>query len=135
MIHIIMNRPTLHNAFNEYVIAELRHIFQSITDKVNSSPSGTYRGVVLSGAGASFSAGADLNWMAKMVNYTEQENMTDATLLYEMIESIYLCPIPVIARVNGSAMGGGVGLISACDMAVAVQDAKFGLTVSFAVII
>ena len=87
------------------------------------------RSVVLTGAGPSFSAGADLNWMKEMKSYSAAENERDAIALWDMLESIYSCPLPVIARVNGSALGGGVGLIAACDIALATQHAKFGLTV------
>jgi len=136
-LHVRMSRPQLHNAFNEELIAELRRIFDAVAaasgadEKSASAPIGglaALRAVVLTGAGASFSAGADLNWMAKMRTYTEKENLHDAQLLFEMVQSIHACPVPVLARVNGAALGGGVGLVSACDIALAVSSAKFGLT-------
>ena len=131
-LHVRMARPELHNAFNEVLIASLRRIFDGVaaaaSDSAASSPLSQLRAVVLTGAGASFSAGADLKWMQKMRTYTEEENLADAKLLFQMVASIAACPVPVIARVNGAALGGGVGLVAACDVAVAVESAKFGLT-------
>ena len=127
---ITMSRPALHNAFNEVLIAEMRQVFDTIAAGVaaGSGPLASLRAVVLTGSGASFSAGADLSWMQKMRSYSESENLADATLLFEMIRSIRDCPLPTIARVNGAALGGGVGLVSACDMAFTVSTASFGLT-------
>lgn len=125
-----MSRPSLHNAFNELLIAEMRALFDAIAAGVQAGNGemGALKAVVLTGAGASFSAGADLNWMAKMRTYTEAENLADARLLFQMIQSINSCPVPTIARVNGAALGGGVGLVAACDLALAVSSAQFGLT-------
>jgi methylglutaconyl-CoA hydratase len=119
---IKMNRPQVHNAFNEHVIKELTTVFKTVNNKTN------YRTVVLTGNGPSFSAGADLNWMKKMVNYTPEQNKQDSAQLWELINSIKECPIPVIARVNGPAYGGGVGLLAAADFAYSVKSAQFGLT-------
>lgn len=116
-----MNRPTVHNAFNEHVIEELREAFSSIK-------LGDARSVVLTGAGKSFSAGADVNWMAKMANYTKEENRADSRKLFEMFSAIQVCPLPTIARVNGPALGGGAGLVAACDMAITHNEASFGFT-------
>jgi methylglutaconyl-CoA hydratase len=132
-LHVRMQRPQLHNAFNEHLIAELRRVFDAVATASNAdskvtSPLASLRAVVLTGAGASFSAGADLNWMQKMRTYTKDENLADAKLLFAMVASISSCPVPVIARVNGAALGGGVGLVAACDIALAVNSAKFGLT-------
>jgi methylglutaconyl-CoA hydratase len=137
-LHVRMARPQLHNAFNEELIAELRSIFDAVAaaaangDEKATTAAATglasLRAVVLTGVGASFSAGADLNWMAKMRTYTEAENLRDAQLLFEMVHAIHACPVPVLARVNGAALGGGVGLVSACDIALSVSSAKFGLT-------
>lgn len=120
--HIRMARPELHNAFNEAMIAELKDAFE----QVGGDPE--VRAVVLSGEGKSFCAGADLNWMKKMIDYSFEENVADARLLSEMLRSIQDCPKPVIARIHGAAFGGGVGLIAACDMAVAVSKASFCLS-------
>jgi len=120
-LRITLNRPDLHNSFNEEVIDELRKAFHAVDPK-------TTRSVVLTGAGPSFSAGADLNYMKKMGSYTHEQNQEDAFRLFDMFKSIRSCPVPVIARVNGACMGGGVGLVSACDMAFAVKTAKFAFT-------
>ena len=132
---VTMSRPALHNAFNELLIAEMRALFDAIAAGVKDTgaqggagPIASLRAVVLTGSGASFSAGADLHWMAKMRTYTEAENLADARLLFQMIHSISSCPVPTIARVNGAALGGGVGLVAACDLAYATSAAQFGLT-------
>jgi methylglutaconyl-CoA hydratase len=122
-IWVTLNRPTIHNAFNEDVIAELTSTFQSIRENPQNS-----RAVILTGEGKSFSAGADLSWMKKMAQYTYGENKTDAELLYDMFKSISDCPVPVIGRINGAALGGGSGLAAACDFSLAVKTAKFGFT-------
>lgn len=125
-----MNKASLHNAFDEELIEEIKQAFLLIKSIQESSEEAhlNLRSVVLAGAGASFSAGADLNWMAKMSKYSMDENERDSHNLYDMFAAIKFCPIPVIARVNGAAMGGGTGLISACDMAFAIDSAKFGFT-------
>lgn len=130
-----MNRPTLHNAFNEEVISEIHSAFSDISRKlpatkgvVSGASTAVPRVVVLSGNGASFSAGADLNWMASMAKYTEEENKADSLKLFDMFDSIRTCPLPVIARVNGAALGGGCGLVAACDIAVAIDSAKFAFS-------
>jgi methylglutaconyl-CoA hydratase len=86
------------------------------------------RAIVLEAEGKSFCAGADLNWMKKMVNYTFEENVNDAHALASMLKLIHDCPKPVIARVHGAAFGGGVGLVAACDMAIASEKATFCLS-------
>lgn len=115
-------RPDVHNAFNEQVIAEL----SAAISRVGSDDA--VRAVVLASEGKSFSAGADLAWMRKMVHYTFDENVTDAMALASMLRGIRDCPKPVIARVHGAAFGGGVGLVAACDIAVAVSSATFCLS-------
>jgi len=122
LLTITMNRPEVHNAFNEVVIAELTQAFET----AGNDPA--VRVVVLAGAGKSFSAGADVNWMKKMVGYSYEENVDDARAMANMLRSIRACPRPVIARVHGAALGGGVGLTAACDVAVALRSASFGLT-------
>lgn len=137
-LYITMNRPDLHNAFNEHVIAELTRVFSKVTATINAhvaehpvadnNPDGLIRSVVLTGAGPSFSAGADLNWMKKMSTYSKDENKQDSLALYDMFKAIYDTPVPVIARVNGVALGGGAGLVAVADIAVAVESAKIGFT-------
>src|SRR5690606_32797528 len=106
---ITLNRPDRHNAFNAEVIAGLVEALQSAerNDKV--------RVVILTGAGKSFSAGADLNWMKSMVNYSEAENLEDSLKLAELMQVLDNLRKPTIARVNGHVFGGGVGLVACCD--------------------
>ncbi len=122
ILHIRMNRPELHNAFNEELIQKITTAFRGVSD----SPE--IRAVVLSATGKSFSAGADLQWMQKMIHYSQEENRQDALQLADMFESMLLCPVPVIGRIQGAALGGGAGLVSACDFALAVGSANFGFT-------
>ena len=122
MAHITLDRPELHNAFNEVVMAELTDAFA----RMSESPE--VRAVVLRSEGKSFCAGADVNWMKRMVDFTFDENVVDASLLSRMLLAIRNCPKPVIARIHGAAIGGGVGLTAACDMAVAVKSAVFCLS-------
>ncbi len=119
---VSINRPELHNAFNEVVIAELTEAFTACgqTDDI--------RVVVLASEGKSFCAGADINWMKRMVDYSFEENVTDANAMALMLRTIRECPKPVIARVHGACIGGGVGLAAACDVAVAVEKAFFCLS-------
>lgn len=119
---ITLNRPELHNAFNEAMIQELREAFATFG---KNSP---VRAVILRAEGKSFCAGADLNWMKKMVDYTFEQNVEDAHALASMLRAIHDCPKPVIARVHGAAYGGGVGLLAACDMAFATESASLCLS-------
>lgn len=119
---VTLNRPDKHNAFNEAMIADLSEAFERLA----RNP--FVRVVVLTGAGKSFSAGADLNWMQEMANYSMDANRNDATRLADMLHALDTLPQPTVARVNGAAMGGAVGLIAACDIAVAADDARFGVT-------
>lgn len=121
-IHIRLTRPDLHNAFNEVVIAEITAAFEEAAGR------GDVRAVVLAGEGKSFCAGADIAWMRRMVDYSFDENVADAMQMARMLRTIRECPKPVIARVHGAAIGGGVGLIAACDMAVATSAAVFCLS-------
>lgn len=120
---IELARPDLHNAFDDALIAEL-------TDAVTRLGQSAVRALVLSGQGASFSAGADMNWMRRMAAASELENRQDAEGLAALMRALAYCDKPTIARVNGAAFGGGVGLIACCDIAVAVDSAKFALTES-----
>lgn len=119
---VTLNRPELHNAFNEAMIAELARAFAEF-----GKDPGT-RVIVLAGAGESFCAGADLNWMKKVASYTPAQNKADALKLHKMLLAVYRCPKPVIARIDGAVLGGGTGLVAAVDMAFANQDALFGFT-------
>lgn len=119
---ISINRPDKHNAFNAEVIAELTDALQAADrdEKV--------RIIVLTGAGKSFSAGADLNWMKSMASYSEDENLEDSLKLAELMQVLDNVRKPSIARVNGHVFGGGVGLVSCCDIAIAVESARFSLS-------
>mgnify|MGYP005861313287 FL=1 len=118
---LMLNRPEVHNAFNAELIAELTQAF----DELAAAPP---RALVLTGAGKSFSAGADLDWMRGMAEASEAENRADSERLAAMFRKLDKLPCPTIARINGAAFGGGVGLVSCCDIAVAAGHAKFGLT-------
>jgi methylglutaconyl-CoA hydratase len=119
---VTLNRPDVHNAFNEVMIAELTAVFRKIPEDDQ------VRVVVVTGNGKSFSAGADLNWMKKMINYSYEENLEDSIKLAELFDLMYSLPKPVIARVNGAAIGGGTGLVAVCDIAIAAESAKFSLS-------
>lgn len=119
---VTLNRPEVHNAFNEVMIAELTEIFKKISEDE------LVRVAVLTGNGKSFSAGADLNWMKKMINYSYEQNLEDSLKLAELFYLMYSLPKPVIARVNGAAIGGGTGLVAVCDIAIASETAKFSLS-------
>jgi methylglutaconyl-CoA hydratase len=121
VLTVTLNRPDVHNAFNDELIAEAIDLFSNIdTDAA--------RVVVLAGTGKNFCAGADLNWMSRMVAYTREENIRDSSLLAKMYALIDECPLPVVGRIQGAAIGGGVGLVSVCDVAVALTTAQFGLS-------
>jgi methylglutaconyl-CoA hydratase len=119
---ITLNRPEVHNAFNEVMIAELSEVFKRIAGDDG------VRVVVLTGEGKSFSAGADLHWMKKMINYSYEQNLDDSLKLAELFYLMYFLPKPIIARVNGAAIGGGTGLVAVCDIAIASENAKFSLS-------
>lgn len=117
-----LNRPGVRNAFNEKLIAELQIVFSEL------SLDPEVKVIVLGGRGASFCAGADLNWMKKMANYSYEENMLDASALANMLYTIYQCPKPVIAKVHGDAYAGGLGLVAVCDIVIASDLANFCLS-------
>ena len=119
---IVLNRPDVHNAFNDEMIKEITTALEEV------GQNDSIRSVILASEGKSFCAGADLNWMSRMIEYSFEENVIDALGLSKMLKTIHDCPKPVIARVQGAALGGGVGLVSACDFAVTVDTAIFGLT-------
>jgi methylglutaconyl-CoA hydratase len=122
VVHLIFNRPKLHNAFNDQMISELTEWFKSAEEDQS------YRLVVLSGSGRSFCAGADLNWMRSMKDYSAEENIQDSMRLDGMYQTINNFPKPVIGKVGGAAIGGGVGLVAVCDHVVAVEGAKIQLS-------
>jgi len=118
---VTLNRPDVHNAFNADLISELTDAFASLGSSTRT------RVIVLAGAGRSFCAGGDLNWMRSMVGVGAEQNKADSIKLAGMFETVDTCPKPVIARVQGAAIGGGVGLVSCADIVVAGPRAKFGL--------
>jgi methylglutaconyl-CoA hydratase len=118
---ITLDRPSVKNAFDDILIRELTDALDDIAKDTAA------RVMVLTGAGDVFSAGADLNWMKKVSRYTFEQNVQDALVFAKMLEALYRLPKPTIARINGACMGGGVGLVSACDIAVSTRDAKFAL--------
>lgn len=119
---LTLDRPRIHNAFDDLLIDELIDTLRTIEED------DAVRVVVLTGAGASFSAGADLGWMKRMAQASEKENRKDARQLAKLMRVLNHLDKPTIARVNGAALGGGVGLVACCDIAIASSDARFGLT-------
>ena len=119
---VTLNNPDKHNAFDDSIIGQLRQAFDDLggRDEV--------RVVVLASSGKHFSAGADLNYMQRMANYDYDHNLRDAEGLAGMLRALYQLPKPTIARVQGAAFGGAVGLVSCCDMAVAENGAIFSLS-------
>ena len=119
---VTLNRPDLRNAFNESAIAELALAFDEL------GRNELVRAVVLAANGPAFCAGADLNWMKKMAGYSHEENAADAARLADMLRTIYLCPKPVVAKVQGDCYAGGMGLVAACDIVVAAEGVNFCLS-------
>jgi len=119
---VTLNRPEVRNAFNDEVITELTQAFTQLghDDQV--------RAIVLAASGSAFCAGADLNWMRRMADYTHAENLADAAALAEMLRVIDTCPKPTVARIQGDVYAGGMGLVAACDMAVSVDTANYCLS-------
>ena len=117
-----MNRPEVFNAFDEAMIAALHEAFTALAEDP------AVRVIVLEGAGKAFSAGADLQWMQRASTATQEWNLQDARRFAGMLAAIQQCPKPTIARVQGVALGGGVGLCCACDIAIAGEDAKFAVS-------
>ena len=122
MAVLTMNRPAVFNAFDETLIAELDDAFAQL------GADATVRVIVLAGAGKHFSAGADLQWMQRAAAASEDDNRADARRFAAMLACIAACPKPTLARVQGAALGGGVGLVAACDMAVAADAASFAVS-------
>ena len=122
VLTITLSRPDIRNAFNDEVIAELTGAFVALGGR------DSVRCIVLAAEGKAFCAGADLNWMRRMADYTRAENLADAAQLAEMLRVMYECPKPTIARIQGDVYAGGMGLVAACDMAVSVDTANFCLS-------
>lgn len=122
LVRLTLNRPDVRNAFNDELVKAITAAARDI------AASRAARVVVLQGAGQVFCAGADLNWMTQMVAYSREENVMDASRLALMYEVLDTIPIPVVARVQGAALGGGAGLAAVADIVVAADDAIFGFT-------
>ncbi|MEM9879835.1 MAG: enoyl-CoA hydratase-related protein [Pseudomonadota bacterium] len=120
VLTLTLNRPNVHNAFNPELIAALHAAFSDVPADV--------RVIILRGEGKSFCAGADLTWMKDASRYSREENVADAQLLSAMLNTIYQCPVPVIADVHGAAYGGGVGLTACADVAIAKTGTTFMLS-------
>jgi methylglutaconyl-CoA hydratase len=119
---VTLARPDVRNAFNANVIAELHDIFARI------AAADDVRAVVLAGEGKVFCGGADVNWMRESLDLSFEANAIDAERMSDMFRAIDNCPRPVIARIQGAALGGGAGLAAVCDVAIAADDAIFGFT-------
>jgi methylglutaconyl-CoA hydratase len=119
---LALARPEVRNAFNAAMIAEVTDAFRAFAQRDD------LRAVVLRGSGRSFSAGADATWMRAALDYTEDENLTDALAMSDMFAAIDDAPQPVICRVHGASLGGGLGLMVACDIVIASDDTVFGFT-------
>jgi methylglutaconyl-CoA hydratase len=122
VVWLTLNRPEIHNAFDDRQIAELTSLLAELAQD------DAVRAVVLTGAGRSFSAGADLNWMRRTSTYGEDKNLRDAKALAALMQALNELSKPTVARVNGAALGGGTGLVACCDVAVASETALFGTT-------
>ncbi len=116
---ITLNRPDVRNAFDDEVIAELTRAFSEVSARDD------VRCIVLAAEGSAFCAGANLNWMRRMADYSREENLADAAKLAAMLRTIYDCPKPTIARIQGDVYAGGLGLVATCDVAVAADSAGF----------
>jgi len=119
---VTLNRPEVHNAFNDTMIKELSTVF----DDIAKNPD--IRVVVVAGEGKSFCAGADLNWMRRVKDYSYEDNLKESLELAQMLYKIYASPKPTVARVNGAAIGGGTGLVAVCDIAIGATKAKFSFS-------
>ena len=119
---LALARPEVHNAFDATLIAALNETLDTL------AADGAVRALVLTGQGSTFSAGADLNWMRGMAKASEAENLADSLELARLMRTLNFFPKPTLARVNGSAYGGGVGLVACCDIAIGVEGAKFSLS-------
>jgi methylglutaconyl-CoA hydratase len=125
---ITLARPEVRNAFDDRLIAELIEALAEVRDAYDASQGSSPRVLVLTGAGETFCAGADMNWMRRSAAYTRDENEADAKRMASMLRTLDELPIPTIARVNGASLGGGMGLLACCDIGVSVNTAQFGFT-------
>jgi methylglutaconyl-CoA hydratase len=121
---VVLSRPEVHNAFDAQLIDELRKTFT----RLGAEPVESLRAVVLTGDGPSFCAGADVSWMRASLGLSREQNEQDAMAMAQMFDAVDRCPAPVIARVHGSALGGGMGLCAVSDLVVAEAGARFGFT-------
>lgn len=119
---ITLNRPDVRNAFNDQLIAEITQAFTELGTRSD------VRCIVLAAQGSAFCAGADLNWMRRMADYSRDDNLADAAKLAQMLHVIYACPKPTVARVQGDVYAGGMGLVACCDIAVSVESAGYCLS-------
>ena len=119
---ITLNRPDIRNAFDDMLIGEIHEAFDAVSRRTD------VRCVVLAANGPAFCAGGDLHWMRRMADYTREQNLADAGGLAAMLRAIDQCPHPTLARVQGDVFAGGLGLVSACDMAVCADSATFCLS-------
>lgn len=119
---VTLNRGDVHNAFNPTMISELTFAFREL------GKDASIRAIILTGAGKSFSAGADIKYMRASKDFTYEENHEDAVRLEGLFNTIYNCPKPIIGKINGAAFGGGVGLIAVCDIVIAIESAKFAFS-------
>ncbi|MBC7607960.1 MAG: enoyl-CoA hydratase/isomerase family protein [Polaromonas sp.] len=119
---VTLNRPEVRNAFNDQVIAEVTLAFADLESRDD------VRCIVLAASGTAFCAGADLNWMRSMADYTHEQNLVDAGNLAKMMHTVYACRKPTIARIQGDVYAGGTGLVAACDIAVSTDTAQFCLS-------
>jgi methylglutaconyl-CoA hydratase len=117
-----LDRPNVRNAFNEVLIRELNELLVSVEEE------GEARALVLTGRGKAFCAGADLHWMGKMRDFTYEENLEDSLELARLMRRLYTFPVPTIAAVNGASIGGGNGLVAACDIVISADTAVFSLS-------
>lgn len=115
-------RPEIHNAFNDTLIYEMTDLFKALKEDKE------VRVVILTGEGKSFCAGADLNWMRRVKDYSFEKNYEESLALADLLYLIYTMPLPIIGRINGAAIGGGTGFVSVCDIAVAAESAKFSFS-------
>jgi methylglutaconyl-CoA hydratase len=120
--NISLCRPEVHNAFNDTLIYEMTELFTSLKEDKD------LRVIVLTGEGKSFCAGADLNWMRRVKDYSYEKNYEESLALADLFWLIYTMPLPIVGRINGAAIGGGTGFVSVCDISVAAESAKFSFS-------
>lgn len=122
VLTVSLNRPQVHNAMSPQLISDLTQLFAEIGARED------VRVVILTGSGRSFCAGADLAYMRAAADYDYEQNVADGQAIFDLMSTIDRCPKPLVGRINGAAIGGGVGLVSCCDIVVAVERAKFAFS-------